>query len=157
MTKPSDVYVSNSDPMEGPEQITAVAEFAEQGWNFRKGTASARGLLPSDEKFNGLHWYDTDTGVLNKFDGSNWSRVLRYAMGTYVGSTSGTGTVTISHGLPTTPAHVLVSDWNSGAVPHARKVMHNTSNTTQTQFVILDNTGAALASNPVVFSWMAAY
>jgi hypothetical protein len=157
MTKPSDVYVTNSDPMEGPEQITAVAQFAEQGWNFRKGTAAQRGLLPNDEKINGMFWFDTDTGILNRYDGSNWSRFLRQALGTFVGSTSPTGTVTISHGLPTTPAHVFAADWNSGAIPHLRKVLHNTSNSTQTQFVVFDNGGAALASNPVAFSWMAAY
>lgn len=59
MQKPT---ITNASPMNGPAQIGNVADFAEQGWRFRSGTASARGTLPTAEKFEGLTWQDTDSG-----------------------------------------------------------------------------------------------
>jgi hypothetical protein len=152
MLKPQ---ISSSSPMEGPEQINDVADFAAQGWRWRGGTSAQRAGLPSDEVFDGMVWKDTDNGAhLYQRSGGEWGRVLRHSAGVFSGSTSSTGTATVSHGLPSTPVIVLATDKNEGAVPGTRKIVFNASSTTQIQFVVF-NGGSPLAENPVVFSWLA--
>lgn len=99
---------------DGPAQINAVADFAEQGWTFRVGTASDRSALPTDEKFIGLTWQDTDSGTRRYvWDGSAW--VARsWVWGVRFGAnTASTGILRVNHSLGVTPDWVQVSIANT--------------------------------------------
>lgn len=89
---------------DGPAQINAVADFAQQGWTFRVGTAGERAALPSDEKFVGLTWQDTD-GAQRRYVwmGSSWVSRSWFVGGDVLVTTATTGIATIPHNLGATP------------------------------------------------------
>lgn len=73
MTKPDDILIDNATDYDPPRDINNAIEFAEQGWAFRSGTASERGSLASDEKFDRLVWMDRDAGRrIYQWNGSTW-------------------------------------------------------------------------------------
>jgi hypothetical protein len=132
---------------------TQVAEYAAEVGTRLMGTAAQRVAYSYARK--GLSWQDTDSGeFLWKHDGTDWKTDRASTRRQFVGSTSGTGVVTVNHLLPGTPSGVSVLDSNSGAVPATRKIMHSASSTSQIQFVVYNN-GAPLPNNPVVFYWEA--
>lgn len=106
MKKPASL--ADTDGFDPNGDINDANDFAEQGWRYRSGTASQRSALPSDEKFVGLTWLDTDAGGFRRvWDGTAWK--LRDTWGTLVNQSSdGTfGLVTVNHPLGVTPDWVV--------------------------------------------------
>ena len=103
---------------------------------------------------NGATAFRIDTGRMYVRSGDAWTLSRGYDRSTFLGATDGNGLVTVNHGLGVQPAVVIVTDQNLGAVPNTRKIVRSGASSTQIQFYVTNN-GNALASNPVVFDWVA--
>lgn len=112
------------------------------------------GALPASGSWPGRTIFVRENKKLYIWDGTSWYLRDRINGAQFVGSTSGTGIVTINHGLGAVPAWVQITGFNSGAVPTTRNIIVSATSDTQIQ-VYVTNGGNALPSNPVVFYWTA--
>lgn len=137
---------------------SAVAEYAAKVGNRRVGSTAERLAATGADLWQGLEWYDTTENRIYEYN-SGWVRLLRFNFGYFSGSSNGSGLITVSHGLPSTPVVAFADDDYSTTDPTfpLRKVKRVTSSSTQIQFVLIGSTGSPLASNPVSFSWVAFY
>ena len=157
-TSPDNIYSPNAGQQYALTQdLLAMADSVQNALNvnrsrYRSGTSAERGAWANPGK--GALFYTTDRDSLDVYDGSTWARVWPRSRARFAGATSGTGTVTVNHGLPGTPSYVGVTDTNVGGGAGSRLVKVSAISATQIQFVVY-NGGSPLTGNPVEFYWEA--
>lgn len=104
--------------------------------------------------------FETDTNLLRVHDGSTWRAISNTAgritvAGTQIGSTDGSGDITISFGVTFSAAPIVVCTPQIGSTTQIA-VHYPSSATTTQQVVRVTSNDAVLASTSVTIRWIAA-